>query len=109
MTDPFEPVQPERQPQPTAEPSAFSRTIRAPRFLRAGIVVSATAVVLVSAALTLGASPDPSTGGTPQPNASTTPGGRDRDFRGGGQDFGFGRIAPFGGPGAGVPGSGGRG
>ncbi|MFL5680345.1 MAG: DUF5666 domain-containing protein [Chloroflexota bacterium] len=102
MTEPFEPAQPERP----AEPAAFSKTIRAPRFLRVGIVVAAAAVVLVSAALTFGASPDPSTGGTPQPNASGGPGGRDRDFRHGGQDFGFGLgpLAPFGGPDGGVPG-----
>src|SRR3954470_12837452 len=104
MTDPFEPAQPE----PPAEPTAFSKTIGAPRFLRAGIVVGAAFVVLISAALTFGASPEPSEGGTPQPNASGDPGGRG-DFRRGGQDFGFGPLAPFGGPDGGVPGIAGRG
>src|SRR3954453_2365556 len=105
MIDPLEPAQPE----PAPGPAAFSKTIRAPRFLRVGIVVGAAAVVLISAALTLGASPEPSTGGAPQPNASADPAGRGRDFRGGGQDFGFGPLAPFGGPDGGMPGMAGRG
>jgi Domain of unknown function (DUF5666) len=107
MTQPFDQTQPERP----AEPAAFSKTIRAPRFLRIGIVIGAAAIVLVSAALTFGASPEPSTGGAPQPNASAGPGGRDRDFRHGGQDFGFGLgpLAPFGGPDGGGPGIAGRG
>src|SRR3954452_18750043 len=106
MIDPFEPAQPE--PAPT--PAAFSKTIRAPRFLRVGIVVGAAGVVLISAALTLGASPEPSTGGTTQPNASADPGGRGHDFRDGGEGCRFGPLGPFvGRPGGGAPTAGSRG
>lgn len=94
--------------EPAVEPAgmAFSRTLKQPRFLRVGVVLGATLVLLVSAALTFGASPAPS-GATP--NGATTP-----DLTGVPPLGGFGFLDPNGGPGgpgprAGDLGLGGRG
>src|SRR5215210_408450 len=105
MTDPFD----RTRPDSPAEQATFTRTIGAPRFMRVGIVVGAAAVLLVSAALTFGASPDPSAGANPQPGASGDPGPGAHGFRGDRGGFGFGPLAPFGGPDAGGPGFAGRG
>lgn len=86
-------------PEPAVEPTgpAFSASFKQPRFLRVGIVLGATLVLLVSAALTFGASPAPS-GATPDgaatPNQPAVP-----------PLGGFGFFGPDGGPG-GPPGDG---
>jgi Domain of unknown function (DUF5666) len=108
MTTPDDRMDP---PASTATPpTEFSASFRGSRFLRVGVVLGATLVLLVSAALTFGASPAPSGGsnagpGTPggDPGANPGPklhdhglggfGGRFRFGVGGGARFGFGNIS----------------
>ncbi len=84
-------------PAPAVEPTgpAFSGTLKGPRFLRVGIVLGATLVLLVSAALTFGASPAPSGAA---PNGAATP-----DQPGVPPLGGFGFLDPDGGPGGSGP------